>query len=369
MSLSIIHLTTGLAGGGAEVDTVRLACASAAAGHRVVVVAAAGPLAADLAAAGVTHVPWPLQRRSLLTLAYVGPLLRLLRRERADVLHAHSRLPAWLAWIALRRWPELGERRPLFVTTIHGRHHRSLWSSVVVRSDQALAVSRWVADEMARDYPWAKDLVSVVPRGIDAQRFPFGHHPQGTLPAVPAGRFLVLFPHRLVRGKGHLDLVRVLVSLRQAGLDVHAWIAGGHDARRAGFVAEVEAAIAAGGLTDRLTFLGHRQDVRELMAAADVVLNLSPKPETFGLSVLEALSLGTPVVAYDHGGVGEVLRTVYPAGAVAPGDTAAAAMRVLAVAGGQLPPPPPSHPFTLAASVAATLRLYHHGLGRVRNPA
>ena len=64
------------------------------------------------------------------------------------------------------------------------------------------------------------------------------------------------------------------------------------------------------------------------MAHAAAVVSLSTRPESFGRTVLEALSLGTPVVGYDHGGVGEILNAVYPEGRVRVGDHAAAANRL-----------------------------------------
>ncbi|GBL46756.1 glycosyltransferase [Sulfuriferula multivorans] len=54
--------------------------------------------------------------------------------------------------------------------------------------------------------------------------------------------------------------------------------------------------------------------MREVFAVSDIVLSLSSKPESFGRTVLEALRLGTPVVGYNHGGVGEILAAAYPAG-------------------------------------------------------
>jgi len=52
----------------------------------------------------------------------------------------------------------------------------------------------------------------------------------------------------------------------------------------------------------------------ELYSFSDIVFNLSNRPEPFGRTVTEALSVGTPVVAYDQGGPGEVLRDCFPEG-------------------------------------------------------
>ena len=60
-----------------------------------------------------------------------------------------------------------------------------------------------------------------------------------------------------------------------------------------------------------------------------ILLSLSQKPEAFGRTVTEALSLGIPVVAYDHGGVSEQLRQLFPAGSVPLSDYKLATQRVL----------------------------------------
>src|SRR5690606_38409193 len=90
--------------------------------------------------------------------------------------------------------------------------------------------------------------------------------------------------------------------------------------------------------------------------ASDLVLQLSRKPEAFGRTVIEALSAGRPVLGWAHGGVGELLSTLQPAGAVAPFDAdalAVAAARLLAD-----PPSPVAVPYTLQAMQQATLDLY-----------
>ncbi len=100
-----------------------------------------------------------------------------------------------------------------------------------------------------------------------------------------------------------------------------------------------------------------RTDVREAYAVADLVLQLSNKPEAFGRTVLEALSVGRPVLGWDHGGVGDLLRRLYPAGAVPLGEPDAltgAAHALLAAP----PPMPVTIPFTLAAMQSATLDVY-----------
>jgi glycosyltransferase involved in cell wall biosynthesis len=111
------------------------------------------------------------------------------------------------------------------------------------------------------------------------------------------------------------------------------------------------------GLGEVILLTGHRNDMREIYAISTLVLSLSAQPESFGRTVLEALSLGTPVVGYDHGGVGEILARLYPAGLTPVGDLDALTTRVselLAVA----PPVPPEPVFPLQRMLDETLALY-----------
>jgi len=87
------------------------------------------------------------------------------------------------------------------------------------------------------------------------------------------------------------------------------------------------------------------------------VVSLSAQPESFGRTVLEALSLGVPVVGYDYGGVGEILRMVYPHGC-APLANASALAEIVAALLENSPLVPREHPFGLSAMLEATLALY-----------
>ncbi len=112
------------------------------------------------------------------------------------------------------------------------------------------------------------------------------------------------------------------------------------------------------GIVDAITFLGHRPDLREVMAVSTVVCALSQQPEAFGRTVLEALALGKPVVGYDGGGVGELLRGLFPQGAVPLADLRRLVETTLVVIRDQPLPLPVAEPFTLEAMCRSTLAVY-----------
>src|SRR6478735_4001279 len=112
--LTVVQLLPALEAGGAERSALEVARALVAAGHRSIVVSAGGRMVEQLQREGSEHVSLPIGAKSLRALAQVPKLRSLLRRERADIVHARSRMPAWVGWLAVRGL------KTHFVTTAHG---------------------------------------------------------------------------------------------------------------------------------------------------------------------------------------------------------------------------------------------------------
>ena len=356
-SLTVVQILPALEAGGVERGTVEVAEALVDAGHRSIVISGGGRLVGRLEAGGTEHVRLAVGRKSPWTLRLVPRLRRLLAERGVDVLHARSRMPAWIAWHA---WRGLAPgRRTRFVTTVHGLYSVSRYSSVMVRGERVVVGSRTARDYVLGSYPGVDPArVVLIPRGVDRTAFPAGYRPDAAWsdawraehPQLAGGKVLALVG-RITRLKGHLQLAALMRRL--ADLPVHAIVVGGEDRRRGRYLREVHA--AAEGLP--IVFTGHRDDVREIVAASDLVLSLSSKPESFGRAALEALSLGVPVIGYDHGGVGEILAEVYPSGRVPPGDLEALEARVRATLAAPAPVPA-EHAFTLERMLEGTLATY-----------
>ena len=121
---------------------------------------------------------------------------------------------------------------------------------------------------------------------------------------------------------------------------------------------EIVSAFAAEGLSDAVTWIGQRSDLREIMASTDVTVSPSLQPEAFGKTVLEAIALGRPVAGYAHGGVAEILGTLLPEGRVQPRDTDALAALLTAWHSSPPKPRPVGAPFRMADMIAAHIAAY-----------
>ncbi len=325
--LTVVQVLPALESGGVERGTLEVAAALVAAGHRSIVVSAGGRLVEALTAAGSEHITLPTGKKSLFSLLQVRPLRALLREQGVDILHARSRMPAWIAWLAWRGMPV--SSRPHFVTTVHGLYSVNRYSAIMMRGERVIAVSDTARDYILHNYPDVDSRrVVTIHRGVDRNEFPYGYQPdEGWLkawyeqyPFLKERRVLTL-PGRLTRLKGHEDFIGLIAALVAQGHDVHGLIVGHLDPGRARYIAGLRRSMQQAGVTDRITLTGQRADMKDIYACSDIVLSLSAKPESFGRTVLEALCLGVPVIGYDHGGVGEILAALYPQGRVPRGDT------------------------------------------------
>jgi len=341
-----------------------------AAGHRVTVLAANGPLAERVNAAGADLLNWPVGRKRLGTLRYIRQLRVWLLENQPDIIHAHSRLPAWICYLAIRKLPL--ELRPVFITSVHGQYSVSSYSAIMARGDHVIAVSNHIRNYTLKYYlPANSTHLKTIYGGTSRIDFPYGHRPtdswwQTILEEFPElrNKRILLLPGRLSRYKGHAVFIELLAGLRADYDDLHGVILG-RAKPGSRYINELEGLAERNRVGDILTFTGTRTDMRDWMAASSLVFNLcSDPPEAFGRTVPEALSVGVPVIAWDHGGVGEILREMFPRGGVDPDNQPALARKTRAF----LESPPlirKNDAFSLQSSMDQTLDLYLCALGRV----
>lgn len=364
--LTVVQLIPALHSGGAERSALEVARALVAAGHRSVVVSAGGRLVERLQAEGSEHVTLDIGRKSLGTLACVGALRRVLKSLDADIVHARSRMPAWIGRLAIRGLA----RKPHFITTVHGLNSPGRYSAVLLRGERVIAVSQTVRAYVLGHYRWLEPArVRVIPRGIDPEAFPYGHRPDDAwqkaffaeFPQL-AGAPLLTLPGRGTRLKGHHDAIELLADLRDRGVAARLLLLGVLEPGREAYAEELRELVRSRGLQSQVVMTPPRDDIRDIYAMSALVLQLSNKPEAFGRTVVEALSLCRPVLGYAHGGVGELLAELYPAGRVPLGDReklVERAAELLRVA----PPIPMLQSYRLADMQQATLELYEEVAG------
>lgn len=317
--LTVLQMLPALESGGVERGTLEVAQALVEHGCRALVMSGGGRLADPLQALGAEHYTWPIGTKSLKTLFWVRRLRRFWVEHQVDIVHARSRVPAWLAWLAWRGMPPL--TRPRFVTTVHGLYGINNYSRVMVRGERIIAVSETVRDYILHAWPDTQpERIVVIPRGVEAQDHPYGYQPDASWRAEfenhfpVAEKWLLTLPGRITRLKGHEDFIEIVRRLKKRGLPVYGLIVGGASASKQRYLEKLRYRVRTLGLQDDIGFTGQRNDLKNILAISRLVLSLSRQPESFGRTTLEALRLGVPTAGYAHGGVAEILHTIYPAG-------------------------------------------------------
>jgi glycosyltransferase involved in cell wall biosynthesis len=236
----------------------------------------------------------------------------------------------------------------------------------MVRGERVICVSNTVREYLLRHYPGTDpQRLRVIPRGIDPARFPRIATPDRAArarlsahdPQLGGEGPLLLLPGRGTRLKGHADAIDLLGALRAGGLDARLWMPGALGSERPAYIDELKARARAAGIADALAITAPTEAIAEAYAAADLVLQLSRKPEAFGRTVIEALAVGRPVLGWAHGGVGELLAQLQPEGAVAAFDMHELVRRARALLA-HLPAPAATMPYTLQAMQRATMDVY-----------
>lgn len=332
---TVVQLIPRLSPGGAERSTMETARALVAGGHRSIVISGGGRWVSRLKAEGSEHILLPIDRKKLSALWVALRLRWAMQHLRPDLVHVRSRLPAWLLRLAM-----VGSRtRFAQVNTVHGLNSVSNYSRILTRANRVVAVSRTTRDYLLQSYPGLDaSRLRIVPPGADPLEFPPGYAcAQEWLEALHfefpmlSGGLLLTLPGRGTRLKGHGDALRLLARVRAAGVDARLLLLGVVEEQRRAYVRELQALAVELGIADVVAFSGPRGDVRDVYAASDLVLQLSVRPESFGRVVAEALCLGRPVIGYAHGGVGDLLDQLYPAGRVPLRDLDALTERTLAL--------------------------------------
>ncbi|HLT43464.1 MAG TPA: glycosyltransferase, partial [Luteimonas sp.] len=319
MPLTVVQLLPALESGGVERSTLEIAEALVRGRHRAIVVSAGGRLVPALEALGAEHVRLDIGRKSPFVFRHARALRRLFRERAVDIVHARSRMPAWVGRLALRGLP--AGTRPRFVTTVHGLNSPSRYSAVMASGERVVCVSDTVRDYVLSHYPSTDPgKLRVIPRGIDPLAFPPAPMPDRNArtwavdlhPTLAGEGPLLLLPGRGTRLKGHADALELLARLRGDGLDARLWLPGAREAGREAYIAELEAHAGALGIAGAVAFTPPTGAIARAYAASGLVLQLSRKPEAFGRTVVEALSSARPVLGWAHGGVGELLRELQP---------------------------------------------------------
>jgi N-acetyl-alpha-D-glucosaminyl L-malate synthase BshA len=252
---------------------------------------------------------YPLFEYPPYDLALAVRMHEVVRDHQLDILHCHYAIPhATSAWIAREMLRE-GAGDVKVVTTLHGTditivgQERSFYTITrfsIERSDSVTAVSDYLRDETYRAFGCVGCNVQVIHNFIDPEQFDRSRHEFPIPTEVVNGRKVLMHISNFRPVKRVRDIVRVFARVNAEMPSLLVMVGDGPER------VEAEAEARELGVAEWVLFLGKIDAIAPLLAGAHLFLLTSDK-ESFGLSALEALASGVPVIGARAGGLPEVV--------------------------------------------------------------
>lgn len=310
--MNLLQILPAFHEGGVERHVLWFSNALSRRGHNVLVVSAGGKLESGLSDE-VAHIRLPVHRKNPLTAAYSSiSLSSVVKSGKYDLIHAHSRVPAWISW-----WTSFLTNIP-WVVTCHGNYSLNAGLKPYRHSYGAICVSESVRDHLGGFLP---SNSVVIPNGLPEPDLKWeGPQEERTLK--------LLFIGRLTRVKGLDVLLAALGDL--ASLNWSLDILGDGPMRR-----ELEVLTESLGLSNHVHFRGFREDTDLWMKNASLMIFPS-RSEGMPLTLCRAVQMKVPFLASDIPAIREMVddeKVLFPSE-----NTQSLASRISAILDGQESP-------------------------------
>ncbi len=303
--MNILLVTTRLNLGGIGVYVVSLAKGLKKRGHNVIVASSGGKLESVLNSEGITHIYMPIDTSSEIgphAMVAVMKLLKIVRKENIEIVHAHTRVSQVIGYY-LEKFS-----KAVFVTTCHGFYKRRLIRILLpCWGRRTIAISDAVKDHLIDAMKVPEDKVELIYNGIDMDRKP-QEDPQRKTEDIKKefninNSPVVGITARLSSVKGHIYLLMATARLKESFPGIRLLIVGSGDAR---YEKKLKHMCKKLNIEENVIFQPGIENIYKALSIMDVFV-LPSIEEGLGLSVLEALSVGLPVVASDVGGISSVI--------------------------------------------------------------
>ncbi len=317
--MNILQILPELNVGGVETGTLDLARRLVSLGHKAVVVSAGGDLVKDLESAGARHYQLPVHKKSILSiLKSINPLVEIIKKEKIDIVHARSRIPAWIAYFASRK------AQVAFVTTCHGYYKKHLFSYVMGWGKRVIVISNTIARHMIEDFSVPYERIRLIPRSVDPDKFKY------ISPKEKRGRYFnVGIIGRITPIKGHLVFIKAMAKVAKVVPYLKIWIVGDAPQSRQAYKEQIQVLVRRLGLDHSTEFLGVQKDIPQILSHLDLLVLATTTHEAFGRVIIEAQAAGVPVVATKVGGVVDIIEDGENGLLVSPSDSKGMALAAI----------------------------------------
>ena len=356
-NLKVIQLLPELNFGGVERGVKDFSKALVDRGHQSIVISNGGLLQEEIENNGAKHINLPIHKKRISSLFLASQLKEIYEKEKPDIVHIRSRMPAWINFFAFKKL----KKRPLLISTFHGLYSTPIYSQVMSKVDHTISISNTVKNYIQSTYKMTDDQITIIPRGCDSDQFNkrgieeswlnkwYEKFPQ------TQGKTILTLPTRITKWKGVDSFIDLIANINNDAF--HALVVGPTSKKKQKYLNDLQSKIKDKGLDSLITFTGSRNDISNIYKISDIVYNLSIKPEPFGRTTIEAIASGSKVIGWNHGGTKEILEELYPDGLVELNDIAQLKQQTLIISKENYAKPK-ENTFLSTKLIDSTIQLY-----------
>ena len=306
---TIAQILPALNTGGVERGVVEISKALRENDFRSIVISSGGHMESQLRRNGTVHYKLDVHTKNPLKWAKVRTQLKvILEKEKVDLLHLCSRVPAWIAF-------PLGSTLNIpVVTSVHMRFRKTnilkkIYNSILTKGDAIIAISNHIEKSIISVFPRVSNKINIIHRGVDLELF----NPNNIKPAriIAQSKILnlrdnipvIIMAARPAMWKGYMTLISALSKVNN---NFQCVLIGAGDGNEK-FQKMLIDKIIKLKLEAKVKLVKSTRDIQASMILGDIIIMPSLTPEPFGRIVLEAQALGKIPIAFDHGGASETI--------------------------------------------------------------
>lgn len=305
--MRIVQLLPELNEGGVERGTMELNRELVKRGHESIVISAGGKLQGQIEQDGGKHYTFDICSKNPMTVPFrIIKLRKLLKELQPDILHARSRVPAWLTYLANKKlhFP--------FVTTVHGLNSINKYSEIMTKGDKVITVSEVVRDYIIKGYNIDKNKITVIQRGVDTNKFSLENIDHSFINTFKKlhnleEKFVVTSVGRITWLKDYETFIKAISLVKKSIPNIVGLIVGGVREDKQNYFESLKQLAKDEGVEDQIIFAGSQTKIAEIYALTDVLVNASLKMGNVARTVTESLAMNTPVIATTFEGLNNII--------------------------------------------------------------
>ena len=224
----------------------------------------------------------------------------LINKIEPQIIHIHSRVPAWIAQLSIKK-----NLIPC-VSTVHGFNSINLYSKIMTKADRIISVSNPLKKYLISNYATDPNKIIVIPNGISSEDFnPYNVNHEWIKKFKSNYKLnnkkIITKIGRLSPIKGYEKFIKIMVKVHENDSSFSGIIVGS-SSKNNKYEIKIKKLVKNLNAQSYIHFVGNQTMMAEIYYLSDCIVSTTIKPESFGRSLVESLMMGTPVIAASQGG-------------------------------------------------------------------